>query len=133
MGGTLEYIMNPGGSLNPYLFVDPFNGGEGNFNQPFAPAYLGGVWFFNADTGELEPNLVTALPSFDNGGLVLNDNGTLTVRYEVAPQAVWSDGVAISGEDFAFTYDVVTGTIARLQAAGADDSTDEEFFQTCGS
>ena len=134
-GGTLEYVVENftlGLSLNPYLFVDPNNDGELNPALRFGRAYLGGVVFFNADSGELEPDLVTVLPSLDNGGLVVNADGTMTVRYEIAPDAEWSDGMPISGEDFEFTYEVVTETMARLEAATADDTTDEEFFETCG-
>lgn len=133
-GGTLEYFVGNvilGQSLNPYLFVDPFSG-ENQTAESVGRASFRGVWILNGDSGEFDPDLVTVLPSFENGGLVLNQDGTLTVRYEIDPEAVWSDGVPISGEDFAFTYAVVTETIARLEAAAADDETDEEFFDTCG-
>jgi len=53
---------------------------------------------------EVVPDVVTELPSFDNGGLVENPDGTVTVRLEIRPEAVWEDGVPISGDDFAFTY-----------------------------
>ena len=93
---------------------------------------MAGVASFNGDSGELEPDLVTVLPSVANGGLVVNDDGTLMVIYEIDPDAMWSDGMPISGDDFAFTYEVVIETMARLEAAVADDTTDEEFFKTCG-
>lgn len=134
-GGTLEYFVDlqgVGQSLNPYLFVDPFNREENPTALRVGPTSLGGVWHGNNDSGELEPDLVTVLPSVENGGLVLNEDGTVTVRYEIDPDAVWSDGLPISGDDFVFTYEVVTATIARLEAAAANDETDEEFFETCG-
>jgi ABC-type transport system substrate-binding protein len=134
-GGTLEYFVDVqavGQSLNPYLFLDPFNPVANPTVEGVGPAALGGVWRVDGDSGELEPDLVTVLPSVENGGLVINEDGTVTVRYEIDPEAVWSDGVPISGDDFAFTYEVVTETIARLEAAAADDATDEEYFETCG-
>ena len=121
-GGTLDYHFVPTWSLNPFL---------SGINEPLGPAFLGGVWSFNANTGELEPDLVVELPSMENGGLVLTGDGGMTVRYEINPDAVWSDGVPISGDDFAFTYEVVMETIARLEAAAEDDDTDEEVFEIC--
>jgi ABC-type transport system substrate-binding protein len=53
---------------------------------------------------EMVPDVVTEFPSFENGGLVENPDGTVTVRLEIHPDAVWEDGVPISGDDFAFTY-----------------------------
>jgi peptide/nickel transport system substrate-binding protein len=69
-------------------------------------AHLAGVYRLNGATRELEPFLVEELPTTDNGGVVVNDDGTMTVSYRIKEDAVWSDGVPISGEDFAFTYEL---------------------------
>ena len=71
-------------------------------------AWIPRVWDIDATTREQIPDLVTQLPSLDNGGVVLNEDGTMTITYDIDPAAVWSDGVPISGGDFAFTLAVET-------------------------
>ncbi len=56
---------------------------------------------------EIVPDLVTEIPSVGNGGLVVNDDGTMTVTYRIRSEAVWADGTPISGADFAFTYQTI--------------------------
>jgi ABC-type transport system substrate-binding protein len=80
----------------------------------------------------LVPDLVVEFPSFDNGGLRVNDDGSVTVRYDIQPDAVWSDGVPVSGEDFAFTVEFVMGLGEQLAAAAEDPDSDAEFFMVCG-
>jgi peptide/nickel transport system substrate-binding protein len=50
---------------------------------------------------------VTTLPTVANGGVVVNADGTMTVKYVIRDEAVWSDGEPISGEDFKFTLDMI--------------------------
>jgi ABC-type transport system substrate-binding protein len=66
---------------------------------------------------EQVPYVLTQLPSFTNGGLVENPDGTVTIRLEIRPEAVWEDGVPISGDDLAFTYQLLT--IYDLSAVGS--------------
>ncbi len=125
-GGEIRHRMNTGipVQLNPLL-----GGGGVEFVWW---AYSGGVWRIDANEGKLVPDLVTELPSTTNGGLRLNPDGSMTVRYEIDPDALWSDGVPVSGDDFAFTYDVVTGTVARIEAAR--ESEEPEIVATdCGN
>lgn len=65
-------------------------------------AIWAGVFDVDPMTWERIPDTVVALPS-QSDGIVVNDDGTMTVRYEVAAEAVWSDGVPITGQDVAFT------------------------------
>jgi peptide/nickel transport system substrate-binding protein len=37
----------------------------------------------------------------------VNDDGPMTVRYQIRDEAMWPDGVPISGDDFKFTYDII--------------------------
>src|SRR5690606_28838897 len=53
---------------------------------------------------ELLPNLVTEVPSKENGGL--NDDLTV-VTYKLLPDVTWSDGEPFTAEDVAFTVDWV--------------------------
>ncbi|MFV1999722.1 MAG: ABC transporter substrate-binding protein, partial [Acidimicrobiia bacterium] len=85
--------------------------------NPFAPrgdnfivavigqAWLTGVWDIDGYTLERIPEVVTELPTVANGGIVVNPNRTMTVTYQIRDEAVWSNGVPISGDDFQFTMD----------------------------
>ena len=84
--------------------------------NPFDPNGFGGmvpgnaIWamVFDVDpvTWERIPDTVIALPSRSDG-IVVNDDGTMTVRYEAAAEAVWSDGTPITGGDIAFTAEAM--------------------------
>jgi peptide/nickel transport system substrate-binding protein len=87
--------------------------------NPFAPrgddlivsiigqTYFAGVFEIDGETLELIPEIVTELPTTSNDGVVVNTDGTMTVKYIILDEAVWEDGVPISGDDFAFTVDVL--------------------------
>jgi peptide/nickel transport system substrate-binding protein len=70
-------------------------------------AYAAGVYDIDATSLSLIPELVTELPTKENGGVVVNDDGTMTVRYKIRDEARWEDGVPISGADFQFTLDTI--------------------------
>lgn len=69
--------------------------------------YFAGVQEIDGFTSELIPELVTELPTEANGGVTVNDDGSMTVRYQIRDEAHWSDGVPISGDDFQFTLDTI--------------------------
>jgi len=69
----------------------------------------------------LVPDLIVEAPSLANGGLVENADGTLTVSYEIEPEAVWSDGAAVTGTDFTFTHDAIRAPLERFEE-GPDPS-----------
>ncbi|MGI9584017.1 MAG: ABC transporter substrate-binding protein, partial [Acidimicrobiia bacterium] len=64
------------------------------------------VFDIDPETWERIPDTVTTLPS-EAGGIEVNEDGTMTVRYELRSDARWSDGVAISGADLAFTAEAM--------------------------
>ncbi len=80
--------------------------------NPFAPDAFGidlagnltwaRVYDIEPETWDRVPDMVTALPS-RTGAIEVNDDGSMTVRYEIRADARWSDGVPITGEDLAFT------------------------------
>jgi peptide/nickel transport system substrate-binding protein len=59
-------------------------------------------------TGGWQPVLATRVPTLDNGGVVLTDDGGMRVEFDLQPKAAWSDGTPISCEDVAFTWQVAT-------------------------
>ena len=69
------------------------------------------------------PVLVEA-PTVDNGGAVLNDDGTLTVTYQLNPEARWSDGTPITSTDVWFTWRAKMDTEGSLNTIGYELITD---------
>ena len=72
---------------------------------------------------QASPLLVEA-PTVDNGGAVLNDDGTLTITYRLNPEARWSDGTPITSTDVWFTWRATIDTEGSLNTIGYDLITD---------
>ena len=70
-------------------------------------SYLVGAYDIDGTTLEFIPEVLTELPTTENGGIVVNGDGTMTVKYTILDEAVWEDDVPISGDDFAFTVDTL--------------------------
>jgi peptide/nickel transport system substrate-binding protein len=82
-------------------------GGDQLVVELIGQAYAAGVYEIDGNTLTLVPELVTELPTVANGGVVLNVNGTMTVKYTIRSEAQWDDGTPISGDDFQFTLDTI--------------------------
>ena len=89
-------------TLNPFV-----PGGDNFIVSIIGQGYLTGVQEIDGYTLELIPELVTELPTTANGGVTLNDDGTMTVKYEIRDEAQWEDGTPISGADFLFTLETI--------------------------
>ena len=89
-------------TLNPFV-----PGGDNFIVSIIGQAYHAGAYEIDGFTLELIPELLTELPTVTNGGVTVNDDGTMTVRYTIRDEAVWSDGTPISGDDFQYTLDVI--------------------------
>lgn len=89
-------------TLNPYA-----PGGDNFIVTIIGQAYFTGVYEIDGRTLELIPEVVTEIPTVGNGGVVVNEDGTMTVNYTIRDEAVWEDGVPISGDDFAFTLEIL--------------------------
>ncbi|MEA3511431.1 MAG: ABC transporter substrate-binding protein, partial [Actinomycetota bacterium] len=89
-------------TLNPFL-----PGGDKLIVSVIGQGYLTGVYEIDGYTLDLIPELVTELPTTENDGVTLNDDGTMTVRYEIKEEAIWEDGTPISGDDFLFTLETI--------------------------
>lgn len=80
--------------------------------------YLTSAWYFDENLN-LVPGLVSELPSLENGGI--NEDGTVfTLR--LRDDIVWSDGTAITANDFVFTYNMV---MAESNAVASRDPYDK--------
>ncbi|MEN8041070.1 MAG: ABC transporter substrate-binding protein [Actinomycetota bacterium] len=82
-------------------------GGDNFIVSIIGQSYWAGVQEIDGYTLELVPELVTGLPTVSNGGLIVNDDGTMTVRYTIRDEAQWEDETPVSGADFQFTYDII--------------------------
>ncbi|MXW88148.1 MAG: hypothetical protein F4Z54_01095, partial [Acidimicrobiaceae bacterium] len=69
------------------------------------------------------PVLVEA-PTVENGGAVLNDDGTLTITYRLNDEARWSDGTPITSTDVWFTCRAKLDTEGSLNTIGYELITD---------
>ncbi|GMR02128.1 MAG: hypothetical protein BMS9Abin20_0455 [Acidimicrobiia bacterium] len=89
--------------------------------------YAAGVQEIDGYTLEYIPELVTELPTITNGGVVVNDDGTMTVTYNILPEAVWEDGSPVSGEDFQFTLDTIMNPDLPITRVTYEDIVASEF------
>ncbi|MFQ5967159.1 MAG: ABC transporter substrate-binding protein [Acidimicrobiia bacterium] len=89
-------------TLNPFIAGDQMP-----LVRLIAQAWTVGVQDVSGETGELLPEVVTRLPTVDNGGVLVNPDGTMTVTYKIRHDARWADGVPITGADFQFTLDTI--------------------------
>jgi len=92
------------GTLNP---LSP--GGDTMPNSLINQALHVGLTEIDGETLEIVGDLAVEVPSVENGGVVLEPNGRMTVRWELHPEAVWADGTPITGADVAFTYEAIMG------------------------
>jgi len=89
-------------TLNPYA-----PGGDNLVVSQIGQAIFARAWDIDGRTRQVVPDVLAEIPSVDNGGVMVNGDGTMEVRYVIRDEAVWSDGVPITGEDLAFTLDVI--------------------------
>lgn len=57
---------------------------------------------------QLMPQAAEAIPTMENGGVVKNADGTMTVTWRLKEGLAWADGVAVSADDFVFGWQVMT-------------------------
>jgi len=70
------------------------------------------------DGNFVKSDLLTELPSVDNGGLKENP---FTVTYHLNPKAVWDDGTPITSSDIKFSLDAYMQTAGALSTVGYKD------------
>jgi peptide/nickel transport system substrate-binding protein len=82
-------------------------GGDNVIVVQIAQTWQCGVQEVDGYTLEFIPDLVTELPTVANGGIVVNADGTETVKYNIREDAIWEDGEPLTGYDFEFTYNTI--------------------------
>jgi peptide/nickel transport system substrate-binding protein len=98
-------------TLNPFLE----GGGAEVLHLIGRTIWAGGV-ALDGVTFDPIPVLLSELPTLENGGLVENEDGTVTVTYRIDPNAKWEDGSPVTGADFEFTYALVTDPALPIRA-----------------
>ncbi len=82
-------------------------GGDSSVAARIGQGYLAGAQEIDGATLELIPELLSELPTIENGGVVVRPDGTMTVKYRIRDDAVWSDGSPVTGSDFQYTLDLI--------------------------
>nr|MDJ0961233.1 ABC transporter substrate-binding protein [Acidimicrobiia bacterium] len=107
---TTESPDNPyGGTARLWMRPPPastFNPWTGYTAPPLYALFTVGALEVDYETFTMNPDVITEVPTEENGGLVVNADETLTVTYQIRPDAFWADGTPISGDDFRFTYEI---------------------------
>ena len=108
-------------TLNPFL-----PGGDSSAVNLVGQAWSVGVQDIDGDTLDLIPEVVVELPTVANEGVVLNEDGTMTVSYEIRPDAQWADGEPITGADFQFTLETIMDPSLPINKSVYKDIVDSE-------
>ncbi len=90
-------------SLNPLL-----TGGNAPVVETLSELWTIGLIELDPRTLDPVPGALAEIPTLDNGGLSINDDGTMTVTYRLDPDVSWENGDPVTGFDVAATYDILT-------------------------
>jgi peptide/nickel transport system substrate-binding protein len=95
----------------PGILVDYFTdlGVSWNINHMYSQP----PWGMDSE-GNPIPLLVDELPSLENGGVSVTDDGKTVVQFTIADWAVWSDGAPIVADDFILVFDIRTDGISNM-------------------
>ncbi len=119
-GGTVVWVDEGDPLANPEAYAQAFN--------PVGFVAAGEGWHIRRWQGDrYVPGLLSEVPTEANGGLRFHDDGTMTVRYTIHPDAVWEDGTPVTGEDFRFTYDFIMDNFDELAASAAEAGFDPNW------
>lgn len=98
-GGTLTVALNY--DLDT---LDPYASG---FLTDVQATFLAGL-VAPDHNAQYVPVLVTEVPTLENGGIVLTDDGTkMVVTYHLRPDLKWADGEPLTSADIKFTWDAI--------------------------
>ncbi len=76
------------------------------------PIWNARAWVFD-ENNEPVPNLITEMPSEDNGGI--SEDGR-TITFNLRDDINWSDGTPITSDDFVFTYEMIVDPANTVQS-----------------
>lgn len=87
--------------------LNPFQAGGSPEVRLVGNAVWATVYDIDPITWDRIPDNVTSLPSRMEGAIEINEDGSMTVQYQISRTATWSDGLPISGADLAFTAEAM--------------------------
>ncbi|MCJ7625642.1 MAG: peptide ABC transporter substrate-binding protein, partial [Anaerolineaceae bacterium] len=61
------------------------------------------------DSNQFVPILAKEIPTFDNGGIVDNGDGTYDMTWNLHNPVYWHDGEEFTSEDVCFTWEIIVG------------------------
>ncbi|MFN8593321.1 MAG: peptide ABC transporter substrate-binding protein [Thermomicrobiales bacterium] len=109
---------NPGGAVVVGIYQEPnslnflLTGGPISFaSMVLTPLFEPMIRY--DDKGEMEPRLLTEIPSVENGG-VSEDGLTYTLHF--TPGVTWHDGTPFTANDFRFTWEFLMNPENQAQA-----------------
>ena len=77
------------------------------------------------ENAEFVPVLATEVPTLENGGIVLSEDGTrMTVTYHLRDDVRWSDGEPFTAKDVAFTWEAVKDPAFLAESKGGTEYID---------
>ncbi len=85
-----------------------------NNAMAFGPLWWARGYDYDAATLEQVPIVLEQIPSLANGGVVIEYDGAMKVRWTIDSDAVWEDGSPITGDDLAYTFERVVEEYASL-------------------
>ncbi len=101
-GGFAEVgVIGSADTLNPFIERSGLGDAVGSVTWASAFVIDGGSY-------DLRPGVLSEIPSFENGGLVANEDRTVQVILRLDPDARWQDGQAITGNDLLFTAELLS-------------------------
>ena len=69
------------------------------------------------ERGQNAPRLVTRLPSFDDGTVVILPDGRMQTTWKLRPDVTWHDGAPFTAEDVAFSHELFLEFPSSISAA----------------
>ena len=77
------------------------------------------------ENAEFVPVLATEVPTLENGGIVLSEDGTrMTITYHLREGVKWSDGEPFTSADVAFTWEAVKNPDFLAESKGGTEYID---------
>ena len=115
-----------GDSQEPPTLNGFLPGGSNFIVSIIGQGYAAGVQEISGFTLEYIAEMVTELPTVGNGGVIINADGSMTVKYTILDEAKWADGTTISGDDFQFTLDTIMNEDLPIDRATYEDIVSSE-------
>lgn len=99
-GGTLLFAdWQEANLFNPYYF--------NQVTEANVVTATEGALITSTDDFKYAPDQAVSIPTTDNGGVVVNDDGTVTINWQLRDGLKWSDGTPLTCDDYSFTNDWV--------------------------